>query len=181
MRIYTSPPGVVSHQPLTDLDQASMRAAIVASFRGLFGRDPTGLPGSGADDVAYWIAVSDHYGEFSDHIWRAGWSAYWEMKLAGSDSANPALGDQPARFQPGILIPRPTPIPAPPAPPTPAPAPVDLGPILARLAALEQTVAALSSHLAVVADEADEALHRPLPRYVAKLFGITIVSRPEGS
>ena len=69
--------------------------------------------------------------------------------------------------------------------PSPAPAPpsssVDVAPMLARLNALEQTVNALSNHLMIVESEAEEALHRPLPRYVAKKFGITIVSRPEGS
>ena len=144
------PPGIISHPPLTGLDAPSMRAAIVASFRGLFGRDPTGVPGSGADDVGYWIAVSDHYGEFSDHIWRAGWSAYWEMKLAGSDSANPALGDQPARFLPPLAPPVPSPTPVPPVP-------VDLAPILARLHALEETVNTLNNHLTIVASEAEEA------------------------
>jgi hypothetical protein len=63
----------------------------------------------------------------------------------------------------------------------PPPSPVDLSPILARLATLEQTVNALASQLPVVASEADEALHRPYPRYVAKFWGITIVSVPEGS
>ena len=68
--------------------------------------------------------------------------------------------------------------------PTPAlspPSAVDLAPILARLAHLEETVNGLANHLTVVDSEAEEALHRPLPRYVARVFGITIVSRPEGS
>jgi hypothetical protein len=73
------------------------------------------------------------------------------------------------------------PTPDPPLPPPPAP-PVDLSPILARIAQLEATVNALASQLPVVASEANEALHRPYPRYVAKLWGaITIVSVPEGS
>lgn len=108
----------VKHPTLTALDHASMVAAYEASFRGLKGRAPTWLSGSGADDGNYWIAVSDHYGEYSDGICRAGWNAYMELKLGGSDSVSPALGDQPARFQPGA--PGSTPSgPAPITPPVP--------------------------------------------------------------
>lgn len=89
------------HPALTALDHAAMVAAVQASYRGLYGRNPTGQPGSGVDDTSYWVAVSDHYGEFSDHVCRAGWSAYWELKLGGADSVSPTLGDQPARFLPG--------------------------------------------------------------------------------
>src|SRR5437899_9231764 len=49
--------------------------------------------------------------------------------------------------------------------PTPTP-PVDLAPILARLAKLEETINVLAGHLTLVASEAEDALHRPLPRYV---------------
>jgi len=59
--------------------------------------------------------------------------------------------------------------------------PVDVGPILDRLAALEQTVTALAAQMPVVAAEAHAGAHRPLPRYVAKLWGFTIVSVPEGA
>jgi hypothetical protein len=76
---------------------------------------------------------------------------------------------------------RPPPRSDPPAPP------VDLAPLLARIAVLEQTVNALASQMPVVADDAHEALHRRYPRYVAKVkipktpWTITIVSYPEGS
>jgi len=106
----------VKHPALTALDHASMLTAYTASFRGLFNRNPTLAPGSGVDDGNYWIAVSDHYGEFGDTVCRAGWSAYWEVKLTGQDAVNPALGDQPARFQPDRA-----PIVTPPAPPTLSP------------------------------------------------------------
>lgn len=108
----------VKHPALTALDHASMLAAYTASFRGLFNRNPTLQPGSGVDDGNYWIAVSDHYGEFGDTICRAGWSAYWEQKLTGQDAVDPKLGDQPARFQPGIMPPPVPPVP-PPLPPVP--------------------------------------------------------------
>jgi hypothetical protein len=285
------------HPPLTGLDHASMEAAVRASFRGLYGREPTGVPGSGVDDVNYWIAVSDHYGEFSDHVERAGWSRYWEVKLSGRDSADPALGDVPARFQPGTPTLMPTfpapgrqiiqalynanrelaagtteqqqlltrliaeqfafefgpqwgckaagpfrpqgpselafnapplyiwrwsdgdghvtsvpgaPLPEPllepldqtagqvflpvdpidhlqvsdtrpPPRPDLPPAPVDLSPILARLDLLDQRIAMLSDHVVSVDRMADEALHRPLPRYVCKYGPFTLVSKPEGS
>jgi hypothetical protein len=69
--------------------------------------------------------------------------------------------------------------------PAPSPAPVTdidhLMAIVARLNALETRVAMLSDHVVSVDRIADEALHRPYPRYVAKWFGITIVSKPEGS
>jgi hypothetical protein len=170
---------MVRHPPLTGLDRASMEAAVRASFRGLYGRDPTGVPGSGVDDVQYWIAVSDHYGEFSDHVERAGWSRYWEVKLSGLDSADPALGDQPARFQPGAApVPAPLPIPSPPAPTVE----VDqIAAILTRLDTLERIVTGLATQLPIVAGDAYEAGHRKLPRYVSKFFGLTIVSVPEGS
>ena len=67
-----------------------------------------------------------------------------------------------------------------PSEPPPAPA-VDLMPILDRIAALEQTVTALAAQMPVVAAEAHAGAHRPLPRYVAKLWGFTIVSVPEGA
>src|SRR5439155_6007810 len=51
------------------------------------------------------------------------------------------------------------------------PASVDLGPILDRLATLERIVTGLSTQLPLVAGDAHEALHRPYPRYVAKLWG----------
>jgi len=85
---------------LTPLDDGYMLAAFTASFRGLFGRDPSMQPGSGSDDGWYWIGVSNHHGAFSDNICRAGWSAYWEEKLAGNDNVPSELADQPARFQP---------------------------------------------------------------------------------
>lgn len=108
----------VKHPALTSLDHASMLAAYTASFKGIYGRNPTGVTGSGLDDANYWIGVSDHYGEFGDNVCRAGWSAYWEQKLTGQDAVDPKLGDQPARFQPesGGNVPNP---PTPPTPPAP--------------------------------------------------------------
>jgi hypothetical protein len=70
----------------------------------------------------------------------------------------------------------------PPARPDPPPPPsLDLVPILARLDRLEQRIAMLSDHVVSVDRIADEALHRPLPRYVGKFGPFTLVSKPEGS
>jgi len=131
----------VKHPALTALDHASMLAAYTASFRGIFGRNPTL-----ADDGNYWIAVSDHYGEFGDTVCRAGWSAYWEVKLTGQDAVNPALGDQPARFQPETapLVVTPPPVPPTPSPPTPVmsnPASADTA-VLAAIADLKAAMQA---------------------------------------
>jgi hypothetical protein len=137
-------PGTIPvRPPLVGLDDASMRAAVIASYTGIYGRPPSGLPGSGAEDVGYWITISNHYGEFSDHVCRAGWSRYWEEKLRGNDSVNPALGDQPAEFQPGA-VPTPATTSAPPAEPAPDLAALDakLTTILYQIEQLRQQQAA---------------------------------------
>jgi hypothetical protein len=134
----------VKHPALTALDHASMQRAVEASFRGLYGRNPTGQPGAGPDDTTYWIAVSDHYGEFSDGICRAGWSAYWEQKLGGAASVSPTLGDAPARFTPDS-----TPPPAPPPPvvvPPPVPPPLP-SVVTCDLSSVETAVANLRADL----------------------------------
>lgn len=133
------------HPPLTALDHASMLAAYTASFQGLYGHAPSMQAGSGVEDGNYWIAVSDHYGAFSDGICRAGWSAYWEAKLAtNAPSASPALGDQPARFQPSSSPQPPTPpqppVVTPPAPPLPTTITCDPAAILAAIADLKATM-----------------------------------------
>jgi hypothetical protein len=124
----------VKHPALTALDHDAMLAAYTASFRGIYGRNPTGVVGSGLDDANYWISVSDHYGEFGDTICRAGWSAYWEMKLTGQDAVDPKLGDQPARFQPGAS-PQP-PVIVPPVVVPPVTPPLDLSAVQAQLDAI---------------------------------------------
>jgi hypothetical protein len=93
-------PDNLKKPPMTALDDVTMTAAYTASFEGLYGRPPTGVPGSGIDDTAYWIGVSNHYGKFSDGWCRAGWSRYWELKLSGADSVDPAFGDVAAFYYP---------------------------------------------------------------------------------
>jgi hypothetical protein len=88
------------HPQFTGLDDTSMYAAAIASFRGIYGRDPSMQPGSGPDDIPYWVSISNHMGTFTGGACAAGWNAYWEMKLAGNDSVDPHLLDSPAVFQP---------------------------------------------------------------------------------
>lgn len=164
------PPGAAWHPPLTPLDQASMRAAMIASFKGIYGREPSGVPGSGADDVAYWVSVSDHYGEFSDHVYRAGWSRYWETKLSGTDTANPALGDVPARWSPQNVPPAP-----PEAPGAPIPVPPDLAAVLSVLAAQGVQLNHLEALIVALGHELD----RPVPSYTGSVFGIPITLHPQ--
>jgi hypothetical protein len=52
--------------------------------------------------------------------------------------------------------------------------------ILARLDTLERIVTGLAAQLPIVAGDAQEALHRKLPRYVGKFGPFTLVSVPEG-
>jgi hypothetical protein len=124
----------VKHLALTPLEHPAMEAAYLASFRGLYHRDPTGAPGSGPDDTGWWIRTFDHYGEYSDGICRAGWNLYTELRLAGAGSVAPTLGDESARFQPG-RSPAPTPVPLPAPTPQPMPAPAE-GVLLAKVDAL---------------------------------------------
>jgi hypothetical protein len=132
----------VKHLALTALDHAAMEAAYTASFRGLYHRDPTGAPGSGPDDIGYWIGSYDHYGAYSDTVCRAGWNAYTETRLSGLASADPALGDQPARFQP-----KGTSIEVLPVPPSPAPSPAGAGPVAIDYTPLLQQVLAAQQQL----------------------------------
>jgi hypothetical protein len=132
------------HPALTPLDHSSMIAAYTASYLGLYGHPPSMQAGSGADDGNYWVAVSDHFGEFSDGICRAGWNAYWETKVGTlAASVSPALGDQPARFQPSINPPPPPPPPPPifvPPPPPPVLPALNLEGVYAQLALLNAKI-----------------------------------------
>ncbi len=163
----------IKHPALTALDYTSMTAAIQASHVGLYGRPPTGQPGSGHDDIGYWIAVSDHYGEFSDGICRAGWSAYWEAKLAGSDSVTPSLGDTPARFRPSIVIT--PPIVTPPVVVIPPPLPsTDLSTLLARLEMLRVQQAsdtvAIIARIALLEEHANSAMKQFVTKYLPMIL-----------
>jgi hypothetical protein len=131
----------VKHLALTGLDHASMEAAVRASFVGLYHRAPSGIPGSGPDDIGWWIATFDHYGAYGDNVCRAGWNAYAELRLSGAASGDPALGDQPARFQPEPTPPVVTPPPSPPVVIPPAPV-VDTTAVLVAIADLKATMQA---------------------------------------
>lgn len=143
------PAGATLHRSLTALDHDSMLAAYTASFVGLFHRQPSMQPGSGSDDGEYWIAISNHYGEYGDSVCRAGWNLYRERQIGGIPTG-PKDGDVPASFLPNAPVPVPTPVPTPTPVPAPLPNPpnpplpsVDLTPILNTLAVIEQNVIAI--------------------------------------
>jgi hypothetical protein len=132
------PPGAVRHPPVSPLDQAYMEAAVKASFRGLFGREPSMVDGAGKDDGCYYVRASNHYGPTGDGQCHAGWSGYWESWLQNGEG-NIALVQTPARFLPSAA-----PVP-PPIPPQPPPVPVlDLSGVYAQFAALNGKVDVLT-------------------------------------
>ena len=126
------PAGHVRHPQVSPLDHDYMVSAFKASFRGLFGRDPSMQPGSGKDDGEYYIAAANHYGVYGDDQCHAGWSGYWESWL---DVGHGDLGrvQTSAHYLPFTPTSVPTPIPVPTPVPTPQPIlSVDLTPILTQ-------------------------------------------------
>jgi len=144
----------VKHVALTLLDHASMESAYLASFRGIYHRDPTGVPGSGPDDTGYWLSTYDHYGRYSDGVCRAGWNAYTESRLRGLGGSSPEMGDQPALFLPSSIVLPVTPTNPVVAPPIVVPAPPVTFPIsptqLFDASLLHQQILALQQQLAQV-------------------------------
>jgi alpha-glucuronidase len=52
---------------------------------------------SGAADIGYWVGLTNHYGQYSDGICRAGWNRYMEKRQQGiEDDVSAADGDSPA-------------------------------------------------------------------------------------
>ena len=135
------PAGHIRHPAVSPLDHDYMVAAFKASFRGLFGRDPSMVPGSGKDDGEYYIGASNHYGVYGDDQCHAGWSGYWESWLAVGHG-DLALVQTPARFLPSAPTPTPTPVPV----PTPTPPPIpsyptcDLSTLTVKLDTIQQRV-----------------------------------------
>jgi hypothetical protein len=76
------------------LDTPYLRAAIRASFLGILRREPTD------DEYAYWVSKAQTPDEFSDNVFRVGWNHYWETRIDGTASSNPAFGDEPAYYRP---------------------------------------------------------------------------------
>src|SRR4051812_15416867 len=76
------PAGHVRNPQVSPLDHAYMLSAFTASFRGIFGREPSMQPGGGVDDGEYYIAAANHFGVYGDDQCHAGWSGYWESWLA---------------------------------------------------------------------------------------------------
>lgn len=115
------PTGHVRHPPVSALDHESMLSAYKASFRGLFGRDPSMQPGAGKDDGEYYIGAANHYGVYGDDQCHAGWSGYWESWLRDG-RGDLTLVDTPARFlpyvaPPPVVMPPPVAVPPPVSPP----------------------------------------------------------------
>ncbi len=144
------PPGHVRHPALTALDDASMQAAFTASFRGLFGREPSMKTGDGKDDGWYYIRASNHYGVYGDDQCHAGWSGYWESWLQVGHG-DLALVQSPARFQPQpapvVMPPPPVAIPPVISPPLPAIQTCDLTAVLSSLERLEHTLEAVNQNV----------------------------------
>lgn len=163
------PPGGTKHAALTGTDHASMEAAVVASFRGLYHRDPSGAPGSGPDDVSYWISTFDHFGPYGDGICRAGWNAYAETRLSGAESGDPRLGDQPARFQPSTVPVPPSVAPAPVV--TPAPPVISDDAVLAAIADLKATMQAEHAEQTRTVGDALKSFGEFAVKYVAPAIG----------
>lgn len=115
------PAGHVRHPQVSPLDHAYMVRAFTASFRGIFGREPSMQQGSGVDDGEYYIAAADHFGVYGDDQCHAGWSGYWESWLQNGHG-DLTLVQTPARFLPNLT----PPVVVPPVvvPPVTPPAPV---------------------------------------------------------
>jgi hypothetical protein len=126
------PPGHVRHPAISALDDASMIAAAKASFRGIYGRDATLVPGSGVDDLWYYVRQANHFGVYGDDQCHAGWSGYWEswLRVGHGDLA---LVQSPAQFRPEA----PPPVMTPPVIPPPV---FSDAAILAQLATLKSAV-----------------------------------------
>lgn len=132
------PAGHVRNPQVSPLDHEYMTSAFKASFKGLFGRDPSMQPGSGKDDGEYYIGAANHYGVYGDDQCHAGWSGYWESWLQ-TGHGDLGQAQTPARFLPTAALPPVVipPVVTPPVPPVVAPpAPIvvlpatDLSPVL---------------------------------------------------
>ena len=146
------PAGHIRNPQVSPLDHDYMVRAFTASFRGLFGRDPSMQPGSGKDDGEYYIGAANHYGVYGDDQCHAGWSGYWESWLQ-TGHGDLGLAQTPAKFLPFM----PTPPPAPPVvvPPVVTPPPpvivmpsTDLSPVLNQQAIDHAVLMQLQAELA---------------------------------
>lgn len=144
------PAGHVRNQAVSPLDHDYMVKAFTASFRGLFGRDPSMQPGSGKDDGEYYIAAANHFGVYGDDQCHAGWSGYWESWLQNGHGDLGAV-QTPARFLPMVappIVPPPPPVVTPPVVVPPAPLPsIDLSGVYAQIAVLSAKLDALAANV----------------------------------
>lgn len=114
------PAGHIRNPQVSPLDHDYMVRAFTASFRGLFGRDPSMQPGTGKDDGEYYISAANHFGVYGDDQCHAGWSGYWESWLQNGHGDLGAV-QTPARFLPMVAPPIVTPPPPIVTPPAPLP------------------------------------------------------------
>lgn len=140
------PAGHIRNPQITPLDHDYMLSAFKASFRGLFGRDPSMQPGAGKDDGEYYITAANHFGVYGDDQCHAGWSGYWESWL---EVGHGDLGrvQTPARFLPSAPVVAP-PVVTPPiyVPPAPLPS-IDLSGVYAQIAALSVKLDAINQNV----------------------------------
>lgn len=93
----------------SSLDPEYLKSAISASWKGKRGIEID------ATNLAYWYDKASHPEVYSDGVERVGWNRYWETRMEASNtgSADPALANLPAIYQPtsNVPLPEPTPVP----------------------------------------------------------------------
>lgn len=163
------PAGHIRNPQISALDHDYMTAAFKASFKGLFGRDPSMQPGSGKDDGEYYIAAANHFGVYGDAQCHAGWSGYWESWLQNGHG-DLGVVQVPAHFLPYVAPPVVIPpvVIDPPVvkPPTPQPA-TDLSPILTAQAVDRAILLELQKELAATRQDIADFRAAVRSRWVA--------------
>lgn len=184
------PAGHIRNPQVSQLDHDSMQAAFKASFKGLFGRDPSMQPGSGKDDGEYYIGAANHFGVYGDDQCHAGWSGYWESWLQNGHGDLTQV-QTPARFLPNaapppVVAPPPPPVvifvPAPPAPLPSTPLPQTLDMCRADIATVAASVEAgrqeNRAFFAAVGSEWKKILVVAAPIIGALVAGLKLAPKP---
>ena len=175
------PAGHVRHPQVSPLDHDYMTAAFKASFRGLFGRDPSMQPGSGKDDGEYYIAAANHYGVYGDDQCHAGWSGYWESWLAVGHG-DLTLVQSAARFLPTAALPPVVLPPPPPVPPVVILPSTDLSPVLNQQAIDHAVLLQLQTELAAARKDIADFREAVRSKWVAIVdspvfkYGLAVIS-----
>lgn len=168
------PANHIRNVAVSPLDHDYMVRAFTASFRGLFGRDPSMQPGSGKDDGEYYISAANHFGVYGDDQCHAGWSGYWESWLQTGHGDLGAV-QTPAHYLPSAPVVTP-PVVTPPTPPgvvyvpTPPTAPLpatDLSPVLNQQAIDHAILVQLQLELAAARKDVADFREAVRSRWVA--------------